>query len=399
MRYILKANHQKLNIEDKIIKILFIAYISSLIFVWSQYPLAVDVLAISLLFIFLLNPKSLKYSTKLIYFILVFLNIYLTSILFSQNEIVEKLLFLIRYSVHLTTITTGIIYFGKKNYYLLLIYLTILSIPIAKAYSMYLQSTDPINYYPLGYGLFSGAKNHYAFHLIAVIILSLFYLRNGVLKGFFISTLIIAAIFTSSATGLFTLSLVLILFLITKINKKSIKLITTKIGAVKLSSLIFFSFSLLIIFIIYIINKTLFISLFLKISQITCSLWERISNLHTDNSFLTRVEDIFPKMNEFIKENLSLFGTGALDTSSILGVYDNTYYAIVISGGITLSVFLFLLYINNMIKSIYLSNYSYLILFVLFVFFGLTANIIFEIQNLLIISIVLFGPLIIRGDY
>lgn len=356
----------------KIRTYVFLLYFWSIILLWSFKPFYCDILGLINLLLFL-RYKYNKGNLVLLSFILYLFSI---SILSYQTN---NILFVLRYIYHIILIYLGLKKLATKFLIKNLKVFHIVVFFISLVYMFILTYKNPYAGYTLGFGLFVGAKNHFSYFLIGNFLLIL-YLGNLNYRDKIIlySVTIVGVVLSRSATGFIALGTVILLYNVKKLFNNKIK--KKSIGI---------SF-LLIIFVIGIIfaNKNIFVNVL-----------DRILHLNTDPSWLIR-KRLFSDFNSIIMQSdikTLFFGNGNFLRYNNR-IYDNSFYAIFMGGGITLSFIFITLILRNLLI---LKFKSFYIIFMIYNFiFFISANVFFEIQNLFpLIFLITFVDIVNKSDF
>jgi hypothetical protein len=356
--------------------ILSIIFLGSLILLWPlpYIPYVCDFTAISNI---IMNFAKGKVKKNQSLFFLLFSVTFIAVISFD----IQNILYPLRWSVYL--INAYLIYsnISKAKLYNVLLSLQILTLPIGIIYVEYLKIVDPINLHLLGSMMFSGSKNHYSFFIIINYIFISYYGTQLEKKNLIITLIsIIQLIMARSATGIIIFTIIYILLNI--IGSKNLK----KKFKINL-------YILALVSAIYMIGtKIEFINY--NFNERIIRTFQRIMMLGSDASYNIRTEILFKAFNqELLSRNLkeTLLGNGDFVNFVSGSPFDNSYYAILVGGGLVLSIIVFMILLKNLLSN---KNITYLSIFVTNALFFMTANVFFELQNTITI-ILLIAPSVI----
>jgi hypothetical protein len=357
---------------------LFMIYLTSIILTWSLFPYLSDFLAILILFRYIFLVK--KIPKKIFFWILFCLSILLSAIL-SLN--ISNLIFVIRYSLHSLVVILLFFNLSKKNIIKILTFLQYIVLPIALIYVYYLSIQDPHNLYTLGYGLFSGAKNHFGYFIIGNYFTILLLTDNFSYRFKFLTLITLIEInYTHSLTAFISFTAAILVFVLYKLKNK--KWFFGIVGVAILLLIISFSF----------INFSFLDSNIFQGTEINYFI-NRTLNIQNDASWNIRSNYLFKKFNNKFQRSHIInlfFGYGNFKNFQREHPFDNSYFAVLLGGGLFLIVVLILLITRNFLWLKNKHKLIYLFIFALYtLLYFASANILFEIQNIYPMIMLFFG--------
>lgn len=343
-----------------------IIFMGVIVLLWPILPYLCDLLAVTNIFLYIFSKKIRKNNQV---FLLSFTIILIALISFN----IENVIYSLRWVLYLVNCYLIYSNLNQEKMYKILCILQILTLPVGLLYVEYLKSIDTYNLHLLGNMMFSGSKNHYSYYIIINYII-LYYLGCKLSKNKYVILIItiIQLVMARSVTAI--LAFLIVYFILNVINYKNFKRIILLNGGIILSLLLLFNLG----------NKNEFINY--NFNSRVQRIAERIYYMDNDESFNIRTEILFKNFNEELysrglKE--SFLGSGSYKKFKDDSPYDNSYYAIMIAGGVILVCILLMIFIYNIFNN---TNKIYITILLVNIIFFMSANVFFELQN--VISIV-----------
>ncbi|WP_085506171.1 hypothetical protein [Thalassobacillus devorans] len=357
-----------------------VTYIFSIIFIWSSYPLISDIIGLISLVLFIIYYKD-QLPKRLNIIFLYLAPLYIAALISLE---LDNILYLLRYTMHILVAIIVFITLKRNILYRSLYTIQFLVLPIGFVFTYFLSIEDPINLYTLGYGLFTGAKNHFAYFVIGnYLFLTNFSSMSKKSNILLLIITIVEVVLSRSATGIIAFSFVLIILGVKNVRSLSVG-------------------KILRVF-MYIISITLILSFFMKrlevFNKILLNNFNRIKGLATDESWELRTNFLFEKFNNAILNgSFKDFLIGRGNFEGYLGLpFDNSYYALFVGGGFLSALAVVSLLVLNIFTAKNNKLYPLLIIGYSLIFF-ITANIMFEIQNSISFIMFLFPLLNLRKN-
>jgi len=370
--------------------ILFI-YFLLLLLAWKFIPYLVDGFAVLSILVALPEIRKTRFRIKIAPIAVVICSFVLSAFA-SMNF--DNMLFIVRFILHAIAIYLFLSISKRENLLKILFASQFLMIFVASLSSAYLKIFGPPDVYPLGEGIFSGGPNHFAYFLVGNLVLIQSYLRLSF--GWRILTFLltgVAVVLAGSATGTVALVIVLLASIFLRFTQLLLH------GSIRTPRFPQFPSIIFILLTVSAMTSIFLLSDESPTKAVTAAFSQlryRLINISQDESWRIRMQ-LFKMYNNAVQGfglREILFGTGNFVTYKE-HPYENSYYAAFLGGGVLALIALAFAISLNLIKMNTLENLFFGIkILLVWMIFSITANVLFEIQNLYPTLLLLSGAII-----